>query len=107
MKMILQDGTIINNLLMNGNNFISKTEITEEMFSDNLRKVVIGGDNHNERDEVHHNLKLIQIQKQITQDANEFEWWFILAEKTKEELEKEELKQLIADLTETVLLGGM
>ena len=33
--------------------------------------------------------------------------WFILVEKTEEEKEKEKINQLLADLAEIVLLGGI
>ena len=78
MKIILNDKTELKNLTLNGNNFISETEITKEMFKDNLQEVIIDGENH-------HDMKLIQISEQ-----NENEWWFILAEKTADE-KKDEL----------------
>ena len=93
----LADGTIINNLQLNGNNFISDTIIDNEVFIDNLETVIITNE---EGSTTYNNMKLIQNKVNGTQS------WFILTEKTQEEIEKEELYQLLADLTETVLLGG-
>ena len=42
-KITLSDGTIIDNLGLNGNNFVSKTEITTEAFKDKLTRVTIDG----------------------------------------------------------------
>ena len=51
MKIILQDGTVLENLKLNGNNFISQEYIDESTFKGKLSKVIIGGDNHNNRDD--------------------------------------------------------
>lgn len=98
MKITLQDGTILDNLELNGNNFISKTEITESMFADNLETVTIS-DGTNES--VQENMKLVQIS-----NMND-EYWFVLAVKSKQEVENDELRKRLADLAEIVLLGGM
>ena len=98
MKITLQDGTILDNLELNGNNFISKTEITESMFADNLETVTIS-DGTNES--VQENMKLVQIS-----NMND-EYWFVLAAKSKQEVENDELRKRLADLAEIVLLGGM
>lgn len=94
----LSDGTEIKNLELNGNNFISDTIIDESIFENNLDKVTII-DSEGNIEELS-NAKVI-FAKVLNKDS------FILVEKTKEEVEKEALYQLLADLTETVLLGGM
>ena len=60
----LADGTQLSGLELNGNNFVSKTEVTEETFRGKLSKVIIEGDA--EADEAgligeHHNMELVQI----------------------------------------------
>ena len=40
-KITLSDGTTIENLRLNGNNFVSETEIKKEMFDGKLLKVTI------------------------------------------------------------------
>lgn len=82
-KITLADGTSIGGLKLNGNNFISGTEITKELFEDNLSEVIIeGGDEA----EIHENMELVQISKMGD------EWWFILRE-----IPAEELKQMALD----------
>lgn len=41
MKMILSDGTELDNLELNGNNYVSKEEVTREMFEGKLDTVTI------------------------------------------------------------------
>ena len=89
----LNDGTEIKNLELNGNNFIPET-LDKTIFENNLEKVIITDDDGNE--EIRFNQK-VQFAK--IGDAETF----ILHNKTKEE----ELLELLADLTETVLLGGV
>lgn len=94
----LADGTEIKNLELNGNNYISGITIDETIFENNLDKVtIIGKDGSVEELK---NAKVI-FTKVLGKQS------FILVEKTKEEVEKEVLYQLLADLTETALLGGM
>lgn len=93
----LADGTEIKNLKLNGNNFIPDTIIDESIFENNLDKVTII-DNEGNIEELN-NAKVI-FTKVLNKQS------FVLVEKTKVEIENEQLKQLLADLTETVLLGG-
>ena len=96
-KITLDDGTIIDELILNGNNFISDTIISDDVFENNLETVTIAHENGSTE---YHNMKLIQNKIYGTQS------WFILTEKTQEEIEKEELLGLLADLVEVVLSGG-
>ena len=97
-QITLKDGTVIKDLELNGNNFISKTEITESMFTDNLEIVTISDGT---TESVQENMKLVQIA-----NMND-EYWFVLTTKSKQEVENDELRKRLADLTEIVLLGGM
>ena len=92
----LNDGTIINAEL-NGNNFIPET-LDKSIFIDNLDKVTITDSEGNIGKRVNQKVQFAKIGETET---------FILSEKSKDEIEKENLYQLLADLTETVLLGGM
>ena len=94
----LADGTEIKNLELNGNNFIPDTIVDESVFENNLDKVTITDRDGNV--EELNNAKVV-FAKVLGKQS------FILVEKTKEEIEKETLYQLLADLTETVLLGGV
>lgn len=94
----LSDGTILDNLELNGNNYISDTIVPDEVFLNNLGTVVlVKGDTSI----TYRNMKLIQ------NIAIEDKSWFVLAEKSEAEIENENLKKMLADLTEIVLLGGM
>lgn len=88
----LNDGTIINAEL-NGNNFIPET-LDKTIFENNLEKVIITDDDGNEEELFNQKVQFAKIGDAET---------FILLDKTKEE----ELIELLTDLTEVVLLGGM
>lgn len=96
----LSDGAVIDNLELNGNNYILNDIIDKNIFVDNLKKVAIT--------DVEGNVEELNNAKVIFAKVGDKDS-FILAEKTNEELEKEQLNQLLADLIETVLLsqGGM
>ena len=55
-KITLADGTVIDNLKLNGNNFISPVEIDETIFDGNCLNVTI---NDGEKDDVHTNMELV------------------------------------------------
>ena len=89
----LNDGTEIKNLELNGNNFIPET-LDKTIFENNLEKIIIIDADGNEKELINQKVQFTKIG-----DAEAF----ILFDKTKEE----ELIELLADLTEIVLLGGM
>lgn len=82
----LADGTVIPDLTLNGNNFVSKKKVTPDLFDGNLSKVVIDDGDY---EETHGPMELIQIQQW------EGDWYFILADIPKEKLE---LMKLRADI---------
>lgn len=86
----LADGTELTNLELNGNNFISDTIIDDDVFKDNLSIVTI---TDKENSVEYKNMKLTQNKVYGNQS------WFILAEKTKAEIEKEEQDEIIAGLS--------
>lgn len=93
-KLTLSDGTVISNLRMNGNNFVSLAQISESLFDGNLSEVII---NDGEFDEVHGPMELVQVTKVGA------EYWFILRDLTKKELEEAKLRadiDYIAMMTE-------
>ena len=77
-KITLADGTVIDNLRLNGNNYISDKELTADVFLGNLAKVIV---NDGERDTVYENMELVQIVKY------DEEYWFVLRTMTKRELQ--------------------
>ena len=92
-KVILQDGTAIESLRLNGTNYISKTEVTEATFAGNLSTVTVEGP---DGAQTYHDMKLVHISKVGK------EWWFILAEKTDQEKLKEKLEAAMASNAEDI-----
>jgi hypothetical protein len=88
----LANGTVLDNLELNGNNFIPET-LNKTIFENNLGKVIITDDNGNIEERFNQKVQFAKIGDAET---------FILLCKTKED----ELLDILADLTETVLLGG-
>lgn len=74
----LSNGITISNLELNGNNFISASEITAKMFDGGLSEVRVSGDKGTDYTISH--AKLIQTMEY------EGAWWFILGEMAAEEL---------------------
>jgi len=90
----LNNGTIISNLVLNGNNFISDKIISDDIFTNNLDKVEISDG------------KSTQIYQDMMLVANRVidgKSWFILAEKTQEQKEKEALEAIITDIYKTLV----
>lgn len=79
----LEDGTQIENLRLNGNNFISDKKINASVFDGNLGKVVISD---GEYDETHTNMALVQVTKMGS------EYWFILRDIPEDELRNAKLR---------------
>ena len=77
-KITLGNGHVIDQLKLNGNNFISSTEIGKSVFIGNLSKVVI---NDGEQDEIHKNMDLIHITK-----MGDSEYWFALRDVSDQEI---------------------
>ena len=80
----LSDGTTLEDLEMNGNNFISASEIDTGVFDDNLSPVVIS-DGHSEV--VHEQMALVQNVRHP-----DGRYWFILRDVTAEEIANAKLR---------------
>ena len=99
-KITLADGTSLDGLDLNGNNFISSTAVTEDTFAGKLSSVTIEGPDGTE---IHEDMKLVQITK-VSAKA----YWFILADKTAEEKQKEATDARMAEMEQAMkaLLTG-
>lgn len=99
----LNNGTILTNLILNGNNFISDKIIPDDIFTDNLNEVEISD---GENTQIYHDMVL------VANRVIDGKSWFVLAEKTPEQKEKEALEATITDLQFALvelyesLLGG-
>lgn len=78
-KITLADGTQFKNLKLNGNNYISKTKITEDDFKGKLSKVIIENETEKTSEEFKH-MELVQIVHY------EDGYYFVLRELSKQEL---------------------
>ena len=94
----LQDGTALDNLTLNGNNYISETLIDDAVFMNNLDTITI---NDGETTQTYTNMKLVANQ------VFDGKSWFILAEKSPQDIEKERLEKELVDLWDVVLFGGV
>ena len=94
----LQDGTVLDNLTLNGNNYISETLIDDATFDNNLDTVTI---NDGETTQTYTNMKLIA--NQVFGEKT----WFIIEQKTQQDIEKERLEKELVDLWDVVLFGGV
>lgn len=79
-KITLADGASLDGLDLNGNNYISSAAVAEATFAGKLSSVTIEGPDGTQ---TYQDMKLVQISKVGKS------YWFILAEKTAEEKQKE------------------
>jgi len=82
-KIILTNGTTLNNLSKNGDNFIANYLITPDVFENNLSPVTIIEDNETTK---HDRMAL----EQLIQNGNEM--WFVLRDLTRQEILDEKLR---------------
>lgn len=86
-SLTLADGTVLENLSVNGNNFISDDLVTEEMFTGNTYVMTVNdGENVTE----YKNMALVYIQK------NGDKYWFGFRERSAEELARIKMESDIA-----------
>ena len=96
-EITLADDTVISDLILNGNNFVSTTEITEDMFHDNLSSVTITNTTTGEVIEQGAS-ELVQI---ATYDFDPGKYYFILREFSQQELDEINLR---ADLDYALMM---
>ena len=85
-KIKLSDGTLLDDLELNGNNFITDKELTGADFSGKLSYVEVTDDDGNTK--TYYDMMLIQCMK--WQDGRT---WFILSEKSEQQKKEEALEQ--------------
>lgn len=95
-KIILADGTMIENLRLNGNNFISGERIDPAVFDGNCSPIVIVGGDATE--EIHEAMEFVQ--------ATEYggEWWFVLRDLSAEELTRIKMQ---SDIEYVAMMAGV
>ena len=85
----LSDSTVIGNLELNGNNFISDVIISDVMFQNNLGTVRI---HDGEKEEIHSDMELVA--NRVVNDKS----WFILAEKSEAKKDREAIETNLTDM---------
>lgn len=94
-KITLANGVILDNLELNGNNFISSKVIQNDIFENNLTTIMI---NDGEVDTIYYNMRLMS--NRVAADGRS---WFVLGEKSEQEVREELLQQKIEELTGAIL----
>lgn len=94
-KITLANGIILDNLELNGNNFISSQIIENNVFENNLTTITI---NDGEVDTIYSNMCLMS--NRVAADGRS---WFVLGEKSEQEVREELLQQKIEELTGAIL----
>jgi hypothetical protein len=80
-KITLADGTQLKDLKLSGNNYISKTKITEDDFKGKLSKVIIENETEKTSEELEH-MELVQIVHY------EDGYYFVLKQLSADEIDK-------------------
>ena len=85
-QITLHDGTVLDELELNGNNFISEKVIDDSVFSGNLDTVTIS---NGETTETYTDMKL------LSNRVDNGKSWFVLGEKTEQEKAMERLVSIL------------
>ena len=94
-KITLNDGTVIDNLTVNGTNFVSKDKIDESIFTkDNLKKVTINDTDYE---------NLVFIQQMMLSDG----YYIAFRQKTAEENQKYLIDKQRADIDYIALMSDI
>lgn len=100
-KITLADGTTLENLVLNGNNFIAQTAVDDAVFKDNMASVTITDTESGSTEQIEDGVLL----SNIVRDGCS---WIVLGEKTPQQKAEEARDKEIAELRQamTVLLTG-
>ena len=100
-KITLADGTTLENLVLNGNNFIAQTAVSDAVFKDNMATVIITNLEDGTAEQIEDGVLL----SNIVRDGKS---WLVLGQKTPEQKAMEARDKEIAELRQamTVLLTG-
>lgn len=101
----LSDGSKRENLQLNGNNFLSETEVTPATFAGKLSEVRITASSTPTEPlpypETMHDAELVQITP--ASETPDGKWWFILREIPEEERYRKEMEQKNEMLTQCLM----
>ena len=91
----LADGTVLENIGLNGNNFISEEPIADSVFEDNLGRVEIV-------DSATGTTQILRDAELVQNIAYGEEYWFVFREKSDAEKDIEALNSAIIELAEII-----
>jgi hypothetical protein len=91
----LADGTVLDNLKLNGDNFISNTAINADIFDENCYTVIISDGVNSET----YNMELVQITEQ-----EPGKYWFVLRELSASELARIKMQ---SDIEYVAMMAGI
>jgi hypothetical protein len=92
----LADGTVLDNLKLNGNNFISNTAINADIFNENCSPVIISDGVNSE---THNNMEFVQVTEQ-----EPGKYWFVLRELSASELARIKMQ---SDIEYVAMMAGI
>lgn len=100
-KITLDDGTELNDLVLNGNNFIAQTAVSDAVFKNNMATVTITNLEDGTAEQIEDGVLLSNIVREGCS-------WLVLGQKTPEQKAMEARDKEIAELRQamTVLLTG-
>lgn len=91
----LADGTVLDNLKLNGNNFISNTAINADIFDENCYTVIISDGVNSET----YNMEFVQVTEQ-----EPGKYWFVLRELSASELARIKIQ---SDIEYVAMMAGI
>lgn len=92
----LADGTVLDNLKLNGNNFISNTAINADIFNENCSPIIVSDGVNSE---THNYMELVQITEQ-----EPGKYWFVLRELSASELARIKMQ---SDIDYVAMMAGI
>ena len=100
-KITLADGTALENLVLNGNNYVASTAVDDAVFKDNMATVTITNLEDGTAEQIEDGVLL----SNIVRDGKS---WLVLGQKSAEQKAEEARDKEIAELRQamTVLLTG-
>ena len=100
-KITLADGTALENLVLNGNNYVASTAVDDAVFKDNMATVTITNLEDGTAEQIEDGVLLSNIVRDCCS-------WIVLGQKTPEQKAEEARDKEIAELRQamTVLLTG-
>lgn len=105
-KITLADGTAIENLVLNGNNFIAQTAVDDAVFADNMASVTITNLEDGTTEQIEDGVLLSNIVREGCS-------WLVLGQKSAEEKRLEAMDDTFTDLQMALaevyemMIGGM